>query len=232
MSTSCSPAPRSNRFTVAKLLAAAVGALTVLSFAPVLQAQPSPEAERSTSRSLINQARASAGLSSLAVHAGADAMAQEHAQRMADRDAIYHNPNLGPDADAHGVDWKTIGENVGVGSSAQMVHEAFMNSPDHYVNISHSEYTILGVGAVRGKDGSIFIAHVFAALRSPSPSSIDSAAPQAPRPIVPVAPSDAVSPARSQPVPSATAPAATAPVVPPLLNAVEGGVVDTQVVFG
>lgn len=231
MSESCSAAPGTSRFTLAKVAAVLLGALVILGFSPALRAETSPEAEAATSRSLVNQARAAAGLSPLASHAGADAMAREHAQRMVDRDAIYHNPNLGADADAHGVDWKYIGENVGVGPDAQTVHEAFMNSPDHHKNIVFAEYSVIGVGAARGSDGSIFIAHVFAGLRSPAPAPAAPAAEAAPVPD-PAPAAQGSSPAPSQPAPAAPAPVAKVSAAAPVTNALEGGIVDTQVVLG
>jgi hypothetical protein len=162
---------------------------TVFALAPGLHAQTSPAA---TSRSLLNSARASAGLKPLGDDSRLDAIAQAQAQRMADRDAIYHNPNLKSDADAAGVNWETIGENVGVGPDASSVHQAFMASPGHRQNILYGDYTVVGIGYAVGKDGSVFIAQDYAGLAASTP-------PPAPRPVVesaapaPVAAAPAVS---------------------------------------
>src|SRR5438105_599175 len=134
------------------------GAFTVaFALVPGLHALASTASDAATSRSLVNSARAAAGLPALADDSRLDAIATAQAQRMAARDAIYHNPNLKSDADAAGVNWQWIGENVGVGPDVQSVHSAFMASPGHHENIVYRGYTVIGTGAATGKDGSIFI---------------------------------------------------------------------------
>ena len=58
---------------------------TVFALAPGLHAQTSPAA---TSRSLLNSARAAAGLPALGDDSRMDTIAQAQAQRMADKNAI------------------------------------------------------------------------------------------------------------------------------------------------
>jgi hypothetical protein len=205
--------------------------------APGLHAQESTASAAATSRSLVNSARSAAGLPALADDARLDAMASAQAQRMADRDAIYHNPNLKSDADAAGVNWQWIGENVGVGPDVQSIHDGFMASPGHHENIVYRDYNVIGTGAAVGRDGSIFIAQVFVGLMASSPASSSPAVSAAPAPVAAASAAPAASHATT-PVRTATptaAPVSVAAVVvtpPPAdANAVVGGVVDDGLRF-
>ena len=211
----------------------AVGGVVVGSFAVMsaLHAQPN---DAVTSRALVNSARSAAGVTGLRADARLDFVAQAQAQRMAARDAIYHNPNLQADADAAGVNWEWIGENVGVGPDVSSVHDGFMASPGHHENVVSGRYNVIGVGVAVGRDGSLFVAQVYAGLAAPAqPAS-------APRPAETVAsaPAAAVSSAPA-PAPAAAAPAAVAASAPAATvaaavltpdpapaNAVVGGVID------
>jgi hypothetical protein len=215
------------------------GAITVaFALVPALHAVASTASDAAASRSLVNSARAAAGLHGLSEDSRLDVIAAAQAQRMADRDAIYHNPNLKSDADAAGVNWQWIGENVGVGPDVQTIHEAFMASPGHHANIVYPGYTVVGTGAAVGKDGSIFIVQDFAGLMASSPASTTPAVSAAPAPVA-AAPAAPVvhhaAPPTQTPVRSVTPTAApvsvAAAVVTPAPssdeNAVVGGVVDT-----
>jgi len=223
------PWSRSSRISQLVTLGGLLAALFAL--APGVHAQSSPEA---TSRSLVNSARAAVGLPALGDDSRLDTIARAQAQRMADRDAIYHNPDLKSDADAAGVHWQWIGENVGVGPDAQSIHNGFMASPSHHENIVYRDYNVLGVGAAVGKDGSIFIVQDYAGLVAsppPAPKSLESAAP-APVAAAPAAPS---TPAAAPAATVAPSPASRVEVAPsvvtqgPDANAVTGGVVDEVV---
>jgi hypothetical protein len=208
----------------------------VFALAPGLHAQESTATDAATSRSLVNSARSAAGLPGLADDSRLDAMATAQAQRMADRDAIYHNPNLSSDADAAGVNWQWIGENVGVGPDVQSIHNGFMASPGHHENIVYRDYDVIGTGAAVGKDGSIFIAQVYAGLMKSSPASTSPAVSAAPAPVAaaPAAPAPRPAPVIRTVAPTA-APVSVAAVVvtpPPAdTNAVVGGVVDSGLRF-
>jgi len=203
----------------------------LFALAPGVHAQTSPT---ETSRSLVNSARAAAGLPALGDDSRLDAIAQAQAQRMADRDAIYHNPNLKSDADAAGVDWEWIGENVGVGPDAQSIHDGFMASPGHHENIVYRDYNVLGVGAAVGKDGSIFISQVYVGLVASPPPAPNSAVSAAPAPVA-AAPADSSSPAAATARTASPSAAQRVEVAPAVVvhgsdaNAVTGGVVDEVV---
>jgi hypothetical protein len=206
-----------------------------VSLAGTARAQSSPA---STSRDLVNAARIAAGVGALSDDPRLDAIAQAQAQRMAARNAIYHNPNLKSDATAAGVNWQVIGENVGVGPDVGSIHQGFMASPPHHENIVYPDYDVIGVGVATGNDGSVFVAQEFAGLAPAAPPA---------RTSPPAAPA-AHAPAAAAPAPTyrtvhaALAPRPSAPVIHrgtqveaavavrhPEANAVVGGVVDEEV---
>jgi uncharacterized protein YkwD len=221
-----SASPRNRIHTILKAAALVVAVSVSFALAPSANAAGSG-ADEAKSRSLVNQARSAAGLPALAANSGLDSIARAQAARMAERDAIFHNPNLKADADAAGVNWKWIGENVGVGSDVQKVHEGFMASPGHHQNIVYRDYNAMGVGTAVGKDGSVFVAHAYAGIASDAP--VVSAAP-AP---VAVAPQVATPAPQEPTVAPATPPTRpeTVETVAPAVNAIVGGVVNTETVF-
>ncbi len=105
---------------------------------------------------LINDERADRGLNPLIVHTDLVVAAEDQASVIAADGALSHNPNLGSIT----TGWQMLGENVGVGSSVSVVHDAFMASPGHKANIVNSDYTHVGVGVV-SSGGSLWIAEVF-----------------------------------------------------------------------
>jgi uncharacterized protein YkwD len=104
----------------------------------------------------LNYARASRGIPRLAVRSALVTVARAQAHRMADRNTLYHNPNLTTDV----TNWRWVGENVGYGPDALTVHVAFMQSAPHRANILDRDYTEVGIGAVV-VDGRVWVAEVF-----------------------------------------------------------------------
>jgi len=181
----------------------------------------------SQSRALVNQTRSENGLGSLEVHPGLEAIAQQQADRMAARDAIYHNPNLKSDADANGVKWTWIGENVGVGPDVNKVHQGFLASPGHRENIVYPDYNTIGVGTAIAKDGSIFVAHAYARVEKASPApQVSAPAPAADPQVAPK-----VVQTENKVAPAATNRPETVEPAPAEVIAVIGGVVNTEIVF-
>ena len=180
-------------------------------------AQESEAGAEARSFQLVNISRTALGLRALVRRPELDVMARAQAGRMAARGDIYHNPNLGADATAAGLDWIRLGENVGVGPDVAVIHAAFLASPHHRDNMLFPAYNAIGVGIAPGvgnRSGMIFVAHVFGqlvgrqAVTRPAPA-------KAPSP--PPAP-----PAR----PAVGVPAARPPVRSSVPNAVIGGVID------
>jgi hypothetical protein len=85
-------------------------------------------------------------------------IARRHSSQMASQRRIYHDDNLPNEVSG----WRALGENVGRGSSADGVHDAFMDSSEHRGHILSSTYNQVGIGAVRGGDGLLYVTEVFA----------------------------------------------------------------------
>jgi len=118
-----------------------------------------PPASASTASSfvsLVNSARASAGLHGYAVSSQLTAVAQGQAQRMAAQQRLYHNPSLATQV----TSWKYVGENVGYGPDVTTLFQAFMHSSPHRANILDHDFTQIGVGAVT-QGGTIWVSMVF-----------------------------------------------------------------------
>jgi uncharacterized protein YkwD len=206
-------------------------AAVLLAIFPALAALPSaaqatsslPTAE-ARSLDLLNTARAGASLGALRTEPALQAMARAQAVRMAARGQIYHNPNLASDANAAGLDWARVGENVGVGPDADAINTAFLASPHHRENMLFAGYNAIGVGIVPGTGAQfdrIFVAHVFAQLsiRVPTPAA---RLPTVTRPAT-----------QHSLTPTAAKPARPEPAQPsPVASVLEGGLVDRTVVFG
>jgi hypothetical protein len=118
-----------------------------------------PGASASTSGSfvsLVNSARASAGLKGYAVSSDLTSVAQGQAQRMASQQKLYHNPGLATQVKS----WKYVGENVGYGPDVSTLFSAFMHSAPHRANILDHDFTQVGIGAVT-VGGTLWVSMVF-----------------------------------------------------------------------
>jgi hypothetical protein len=142
----------------------AVGALAAA--APAAHAS----SEESQFVSLTNSARGSRGMRSYAVSGDLVTVARRHAQRMAAKHDIYHNPNLGNEVSG----WQAVGENVGMGGDASSIHQAFMNSAPHRANILDGDFTQVGIGTARDEKGVLYVTEVFrkpyGAAAAPAPA--------------------------------------------------------------
>jgi len=132
-----------------------VAALTMMGALSV--AAPAANASSGSFVSRINAARRSAGRPGLSVRSDLAAVAYRHSQRMAAKNSLYHNPNLG----AQVSNWQAVGENVGRGGDVASLHQAFMNSPTHRANILDRDYTEVGVGVVVDGNGIMWVTEVF-----------------------------------------------------------------------
>lgn len=106
--------------------------------------------------SRLNQARAARGVHRLVTRDSLVSVARSWAATMAERSRLYHNPNLTSQVS----NYRWVGENVGYGPEAGVIHVAFMNSPAHRANILDRDYTEVGVGAVV-RNGRVWVAQVF-----------------------------------------------------------------------
>lgn len=141
------------------------------------------EARRLT---LANDLRASVGAAPLALGDSLSAIARTGAGTMAAAGTISHNPALTTSVSG----WLKLAENVGMGPSIDNVHQALVASHPHYVNLTGTEVTTVGVGVVTsGQD--VFVVEHFA-QRAPAGATVVAGPPPitAARttPIAPVAP--------------------------------------------
>jgi uncharacterized protein YkwD len=112
---------------------------------------PTEDSRAAEVLALVNQARADNGLSPVAWHDGAAAVALLHSEDMRDREFFDHvNPdglNPGDRLAEGGVDLTGWGENIAMGYlTAVHVMEGWMNSPGHRANILEPAWTHLGIG--------------------------------------------------------------------------------------
>lgn len=108
--------------------------------------------------SRTNAERSRIGVGALRRDGSLDAYAREHAVQMMNAGRIYHS-EIGVLLGG----WWTVGENVGVGPAVAPIHQALLDSPPHYANISHSPFTAMGVGVVADAQGRIWTVHVYGA---------------------------------------------------------------------
>lgn len=122
----------------------------------VLAGQPIPPST-SDGVTLANNERAARGLAPLRRASDIDAKAQAHAEWMAANKRLAHS-NLPAGVSSP---YSILGENVGVGTSMQQVHNAFMSSPSHRGHMLDGRFHSIGVGAALGADGKYYVVHVF-----------------------------------------------------------------------
>jgi uncharacterized protein YkwD len=113
---------------------------------------------------LINGARAAAGATPLNLDKHLSNAARLHTQEMVSTAQLFHTS----DAKLAGrvTRWTVLGENVGVGSTVESLHQAFMNSPAHKANVLYSPYTYVGVGVVED-GGRTWVTIIFEGARNP-----------------------------------------------------------------
>lgn len=142
-------------------IATIIGLAVGLSLAPSVSEAGTEEWD---SARLVSAARQDEGLGGLRRADALDLIAERHAHRMLARGEIYHNPNL---ANELPRGFAGAGENVGVGSDAGNVHDAFMYSPSHRRNILGT-WTEIGVGVAVHESGETYVVHVFVLRRARS----------------------------------------------------------------
>lgn len=171
-------------------------------------------AEEARLHALTNQVRASAGLPALAFDEDLAGLARSWAAKMAADGIISHNPNLSKQVTGN---WAKVSENVGQGPDLDTVHRALVTSHSHYVNMTDTEVTLMGVGTVTSGN-TIFIVEVFLGRFGAAPKTTTTKAPAAapattlPKPTTTVAPK---APAPPKPEPTTTVPV-TVPVAAPV----------------
>ncbi|MGH9036270.1 MAG: CAP domain-containing protein, partial [Acidimicrobiia bacterium] len=165
-----------------KLFAALALAVTVVTLPTAASADTVGDEAAFVAR--INELRASKGVPGLEVHPNLVDKARAWSATMASAGRIWHSTL----SDGITVDWRKLGENVGMGGSVQPLHEAFIASPKHYANLVDPDFNYVGIG-VTYPGGTLYVAEMFMKLAS-APVAV---APPAPAPAP--APSPAPAPA-------------------------------------
>jgi uncharacterized protein YkwD len=179
--------PKSSASSHTSSRAPATGAASAKPAAPASSAAPatSPSADQAGTAAaqvlaLINQARATAGLSALTVTAGLESSSAAHNQRMAGGCGLSHQcpgeASLGPRETAAGVIWTAAGENIGDGGPvgdtsaaiaqlAVSLTQSMLNEqpPDdgHRMNILSSTFTHIGIAVYRDSKGTVWLTQDF-----------------------------------------------------------------------
>ena len=100
-------------------------------------------------------------------------VAREHSEDMAQNGFFSHKGSDGSDpalrTSKAGIQWRCTGENIAKVSDVAQAERLFMDEPkfqeNHRANILKPDYTRVGVGIARGRDGSLYITQEFAELR-------------------------------------------------------------------
>ena len=155
-----------------------LGCAALAAAAIPLQAGAATAQREAGVRSLVDGARARAGMGALRADHRLDVLAAQQSLRMAESGKLFHNPNLEDQADAAGVAWITIAENVGSGENVANVHRGFMASAHHRRNVLDPRVDTLGVGVAVASDGVVYVTQVFAHVGlPPAPSRANRPAP-------------------------------------------------------
>jgi uncharacterized protein YkwD len=130
--------------------------------APAAPAAPSsPDAVASAVVDATNQARTAAGLAPLTIDAHLTTAATAHSADQAAAHTMSHTGTNGSTPaqriTAAGYTWWTWGENVAAGQkTANLVVDAWMNSPGHRANILNPNFTNIGIGSITSDTGVIY----------------------------------------------------------------------------
>jgi uncharacterized protein YkwD len=117
--------------------------------------------EENHATALVNQARASNGEAGLSSNVTLILIAQSWSQQLARNGVLSHRSPLSDGAPAG---WFKLGENVGYGSSVDVVQSAFMNSSLHRANILDPAFNNVGIGVTVDGYGRRWVVQEFAAL--------------------------------------------------------------------
>jgi hypothetical protein len=148
---------------MARLVIATAIAIPTLALAGGHPARADQGADEARVVTLANEARTANGAARIGVDPVLASVARNWAGVMAGNGTISHNPNL---ASQVTVGWLRLGENVGMGGSVDIVHRAFLTSPNHFQNMVEPAYNAMGAGVVSA-GSSVFVVQVFAHLVVP-----------------------------------------------------------------
>lgn len=110
---------------------------------------------------LVNQERSKQGLAPLKHNLELSNVARTKSEDMRDNNYFSHtSPTYGSPFDMmkkFGITYTAAGENIAMGQpTAASVMNGWMNSPGHKANILSANFTEIGVGVAKDKDGTIY----------------------------------------------------------------------------
>jgi len=112
----------------------------------------------------VNQARRAQNLPTLRWDASLATAARRHAEVMAAHGESQHQfegePSLSARVKQAGARYAWLSENVIVGTSAEEIHNQFMNSANHRANVLDRDMDSVGVGVVE-RGGKLFAVEDF-----------------------------------------------------------------------
>jgi uncharacterized protein YkwD len=109
----------------------------------------------------INKARARHGLRKLRADHDLGYVAIRHARRMASKETMYEQGDLGSKV----TNWKTLGQNTGMGGKCRSLFKAFMASAPHQANIL-GDYKYFGLGA-KWRNNRLYVQQIFESKKDP-----------------------------------------------------------------
>jgi hypothetical protein len=131
--------------------------LILILIAPLASpAQRPPTGPEDSLLNSANRERVSRGLPALRWDDALAAAARDHAQRMAQSNALSHQfsgePSLKDRTRQAGAHYSVIAENVAEGPSPGVIHSQWMNSAPHRANLLDPELNAIGIAVVRSGD--------------------------------------------------------------------------------
>ncbi len=120
--------------------------------------------ERAVAR-MLTSARAWAGLPALARDGRLDAVARDHAVRIARAQRLAHNVGDGDPGErlrAIGLETHEIGENLATAPNVILAHRAIWASPSHRANVLSRNFERVGLGVAHDSRGDIWVVEAFA----------------------------------------------------------------------
>ncbi len=114
---------------------------------------------------LVNNERSSRGIQALRSDPALLSIAREHSADMFERGYFsYYSPegkSVADRADAAGISYQVIGENLAYAPSLERAQSGLMSSPGHRANILSSDYQRIGIGIMDGGVYGLMITQVF-----------------------------------------------------------------------
>lgn len=123
-------------------------------------------AAEATIDALANDFRADLGLPALQPSPDLAAYAEAQAVAMASAGELFHGP-VATLLDG----WVLVGENVGMGGSAEATFDAIITSSAHLEILVNPAYDSGGVGAARDAEGNLWVCQVVATTEEPAPTT-------------------------------------------------------------